>query len=85
MIIIYKNLIDKYINYLTIDHVKNYAKNKNILLSDEELNIIYSFIMNNYKNLINDDNTIYKLKPLLRNDLFENILSLYIENKAKYL
>ncbi|MBQ9019405.1 MAG: hypothetical protein IJ097_03770 [Bacilli bacterium] len=84
MIIIYKEIIQKYIKYLEPIHIKNYANSKNIYISEEETNIIYSFIMNHYLELLNNDNILVKLKPLIRNDLYEKILIEYKENKAKY-
>lgn len=85
MFIIYKKLIEKYIGLLTPNHIQDYAKSLNISISDEETDIIYHFILNNYQNLLEDDTTIFLLKELIRNDLYEEIFSLYTENKAKYL
>ena len=83
--IIIKNLIDKYINYLTVDHIKKYALSKSIFITNEESIIIHSFILNNYKELLSNDKTIYSLKPYLRSELFTQVLKEYIENKTKYL
>lgn len=83
--IIIKNLIGKYINYLTVDHIKKYALDKNIFITNDEAIIIHSFIINNYKELINNERTIYSLKPYLRSELFEQVLKEYIKNKTKYL
>lgn len=85
MIFIYKDLIKKYISYLTPNHIKRYALSKNIYLTNEEINIIYNFIINNYNDLLEDNNAIYKLKPYLNDKLFEQVLKEYIENKTKYL
>ena len=85
MIFIYKDLIKKYISYLTPNHIKKYALSKNIYLTNEEINIIYNFIINNYNDLLEDNNAIYKLKPYLNDKLFEQVLKEYIENKTKYL
>ena len=40
--------------------------------------------MNNYDGLLNNDTSINKLKPLIRDDLFNTINSIYKENKTKY-
>ena len=80
-----KDLISKYINYLTVDHIKKYALSKNIFITNEESVIIHNFIINNYKELLSNDKTIYSLKPYLRSDLFTQVLNEYIENKTKYL
>ncbi len=84
MIIIYKELIKKYINYLEPIHIKNYANNKNISISSDEVNIIYKFLKNNYLDLLDNESTLNKLKPLIREDLYKEILKEYKENKAKY-
>ena len=83
--IIIKNLIDKYINFLTVDHIKKYSKSKNISITDNEAIIIYDFIKNNYNDLLEREDTIFKIKPYLREDLFKKVLNEYIENKTKYL
>jgi len=84
VIIIYKELIKKYINYLEPIHIKNYANNKNISISSDEVNIIYKFLKNNYLDLLDNESTLNKLKPLIREDLYKEILKEYKENKAKY-
>ena len=84
MIIIYKELIKKYINYLEPIHIKNYALKKNITISNEEVNIIHNFIKCYYNELLEDESILNKLKPLIREDLFKEILKEYKENKVKY-
>lgn len=84
MIIIYTTLIKKYINYLEPIHIKNYANNKNIIINDEEINIIYNFIKTNYIELLENELTLLKLKPLIREELYNEIIKEYKENKAKY-
>ena len=86
MIFIYKELIKKYINILTINDIKAYALSKNTILSDNEAKIIYDFIKENYNNLLDkNDNTIELLKEKLNPNLYKKILELYKENKTKYL
>ena len=84
MIIIYKDLIKKYINYLEPIHIKNYADNKHISISNDEVNIIYKFMKDYYLELLEDESILNKLKPLIRDDLYEEIIKEYKENKAKY-
>ena len=81
----YKDLVLKYIHLLTPNHINEYAKANNIVISKEENLIIYRFILENYKELLDDNKTIYKLKPLIRDDLFKKIESIYKENKTKYI
>ena len=80
-----KNLILKYIPYLNINHILEYAQEENIILSREEANTIYLFIKDNIKGLLDDNQTIYLLKGKIRHDLFDKIIILYQENKKKYL
>ncbi len=80
-----KNLILKYIPYLNISHILEYAQKENIILSREEANTIYLFIKDNIKGLLDDNQTIYLLKGKIRDNLFDKIIILYQENKKKYL
>ena len=81
----YKDLILKYIHLLTPDHIDEYARNNNIILSKEENLIIYRFILENYKDLLDNKESINKLKPLIRDDLYNSIEKIYYKNKAKYI
>ena len=85
MIIIYKDFIKKYIDNLKISHIKDYAQKQNIVLTEEESIILYSFIKEHYLELLEDDTTIYLLEKQISSSLFSKILILYQENKAKYL
>ena len=85
MITIYKDLVKKYINNLQLSHIKEYAHKQDIFLTEEESIIIYSFIKEHYLELLEDNSTIYLLKDNISPTLFTKILSLYQENKAKYL
>lgn len=84
--IIYKELIKKYINYFTPTDIKNYALKENIEVSDQEITIIYNFIKNHYQELLDNDTSVFRLLKLqIRPILFDKIISLYNENKTKYL
>lgn len=84
MIIIYKELIKRYINYLEPIHIKNYASTKNINISNEEVNIIHNFIKCYYNELLENESILLELKPLIREDLYNEVLREYKENKVKY-
>ena len=84
MIIIYKDLVKTYIKYLEPSHIRNYAENKNIIISNEEVNIIHNFIKAYYNELLESDSILNELKPLIRDDLYKEIINEYKENKAKY-
>ena len=84
MIIIYKELVKTYIKYLEPIHIKNYANNKNISITNQEVNIIHNFIKTYYNELLEDDSILLELKPLIREDLYKEVLKEYKENKVKY-
>ena len=58
----------------------------NIYYTEEEIDIIYSFIINNYNDLINGNTNIFNnLKNKISPELYQNLLNLYLEYKNKYL
>lgn len=82
----YKELAKKYIKRLTPQDIKNYATSINVQLDNQEVNIIFDFLLKNYEDLLNKNTSVFKdLKPRIRNDLYNKIISLYEENKNKYL
>ena len=82
----YKELIKKYINLLKIDHIKKYAYENNIIISNEEAKIIYHFIKKNYLSILNNDTSSFSvLKSQINPNLYQKIINLYEENKNKYL
>lgn len=85
MIIIYKELIKKYINKLTIEDIKKYALTQNEIITHEEAIIIFNHIKKYYLEILNKDTSSFKfLKQNLRKELFTKIVSLYNEYN-KYL
>ena len=86
MIIIYKELIKKNINNLTINHVKDFADKNNISYTDDELNTIYHFIMYYYQDLLDENIKVFDIiKNKINPNLYKKLLNLYIEYKEKYL
>lgn len=82
----YKELAKKYIKRLTPQDIKNYASNLNIDLTNQEINIIFNFLLKYYEDLLNKNTSVFdKLKPLIREELYKKIILLYEENKNKYL
>ncbi len=82
----YKELAKKYIKRITPQDIKNYASSINITLTNQEVNIIFNFLLKYYEDLLNKNTTVFnKLKPLIREDLYKQIITLYEENKNKYL
>ena len=86
MINIYKEIIKNYITRLTKEDLKVFAYKNNITYTEEELDIIYSFILNNYNDLLNENIKVFeKIKNRISPNLYKRLLNLYIEYKQKYL
>ena len=85
MIKIYKNIIINYIEKsLSIDEIIEFAKKNNIKITTSESIIIYNFIKENYISILNkDNNKIGELKNYIRDDLYQEIISLYNKYKDK--
>lgn len=86
MIIIYKELIKKNINKLKIEHLRNFAKIKDITYNEDELVIVYNFIMYNYNDLLEENIKVFEsIKDKINPVLYKKLINLYIEYKQKYL
>ena len=86
MIYIYKELVKKYISKLSINDLEKFARVNNISYTQEELTIIYNFILNNYNDLLNENIRVFeKIKNKINPTLYKQLLNLYIEYKQKYL
>mgnify|MGYP004458800813 FL=1 len=86
MINIYKKIIENYINTtLNPSIIKDYASNNNFNISSSESIILYNFIKENYKFILNgNDEVLLKLKRLIREDLYEEVIRLYNYYKNKF-
>ena len=80
------NIIDKYMTNLTKDDVNNFALKKNIYLADDELDLIYSFIKKNYKEILKNPSLfdINRFESKFHEDNFNKIKKVYIEYFSKY-
>ena len=84
--IIYQNIIKNYINKLNRNDIKQFISKNNIRYTEEEIDTIYSFIINNYNDLTNGNTNIFNnLKNKISSELYQNLLNLYLEYKNKYL
>ena len=82
----YKELIKKWIPNLTKKNIIDYAKKINISLSDSDANTLYQFIMKNYSEILEGNETSFiELKQKINPNLYQQLLKLYEQNKAKYL
>lgn len=78
--------LDSYIKKLKEEHIIKYAKNQGINLINNESEIIYDFIKNNYKILYEkeyDEKLIKDLKCKLSFNTYEKLNDLYKEAKEK--
>ena len=79
-------MIKNYIVKLTKEDLKVLATNNNISYTEEELNIIYNFIKNNYQDLLNEKAEVFSLiKSKISPSLYKQLLNLYVTYKQKYL
>jgi len=86
VIFIYKELAKKYINRLSINDVKNFADKNKIEYTNEELVIVYNFIMYNYNDLLDGNiKIIDNIKDKISPTLYKRLINLYIEYRQKYL
>ena len=84
MINIYKNIITNYIEKkLSIEDIINFADKNNIQVSNSESIIIYNFIKRNYIDILNNDYKIHEIKNYVRDDLYQEIITLYNKYKSK--
>lgn len=70
---------------MTLNDLKSFALEKNIKYTDDELIIIYNFIMYNYNDLLNQNIKVFEsIRNKVSPNLYKELLNLYIEYK-KYL
>ena len=68
----YKELIKKWIPNLTKENIIDYAKKINISLSDSDANTLYQFIMRNYTEILEGNETSFKeLKQKINPNLYQ--------------
>lgn len=79
-------LIERYINNMDINDVNNFAINKGIGLSNEELDFTYRFIKQNWKNILSNHGIfdIEKYKSNYSEENFIKIKKLLKEYTIKY-
>ena len=76
--------IYEYINRLRYEDVVNFCNYKNINISDSELQIIYSYIKNDYKRFFNDPMIVLnEVKSKVSDNTFKEIMLLYDKYKDK--
>ena len=80
------NIIKSYINNINIDDLNILLIKNNIYLDNNELNILYKYIKNDWYTFIYEDpNTILNdLKNKITLDNYNKLYNIYIEAKEKY-
>lgn len=86
MIFIYKDIVRKYIDKLTINDLEVFAKNNNITYTNDELIIVYQFIKYHYNDLLDQNIKVFEeIRNKINPNLYKRLLNLYIDYKQKYL
>lgn len=78
-------IINKYINKLTKEDINKFALSQNIKLTNEELNIIYNHIKNDYQEFLtqNPNSLLNQIKKEVRPIVYDKIIELYNKYKDK--
>ena len=78
-----KQILEIYINKLTKQDIVNYLSKERIPASNEEINLIYNAIKNDYKEILESDfnNYISNYKLTFNKTLYEKIIEKYNEYK----
>ena len=74
-------------NIINLNHhlTMGFLESKGIYPTDDEAIIITNFLKENVDFILNDNNFIYRLKGMIRDNIFNDILLLYNEYKNNYL
>ncbi len=78
-------LLEKYVNKLTKDHIINYAKNNEIIVSNNEVDIIYDYIKKYWRKFYyeNPKDLFDELKSKLSPNTYNKLIQIYTEAKEK--
>ena len=73
--------------YLIKEYIKSFASKKNIVITESDAIILYTYAKNYYPDILNgnDDKLIKELKNKLHPNTFKEAYKLYLEYKIKYL
>ena len=81
-----KKMIENYIKNLTKKHINEFATKNNIFLNNNELNLIYKQIKENWYTIIYKDPTpiFQNIKENINTDTYQKIITLYYSFYEKY-
>ena len=79
-------IIERYINKMSIDDVLNFANTKNVNLSDDELNFTYKFIKKNWNQILFNPSSLNleRYKNVYSEENYNKINNLIKEYYQKY-
>ena len=82
----YRVLIKNYISNLTPIQVKQFAKEKHVELTDQEVIYFTNFIKKNWQTLLyqNEENLFKEVRANVRPEIFELAKKEFIQAKNKY-
>ena len=78
-------LIEEYVNRMRKDDINKFALKQGIILNDDELDIIYEYIKNNYKTILygNPKEILLEIKEKVSSVTYNKIENLYVKFKDK--
>ena len=81
-----ENLIREHVSRLTKDDVNKFAKDNNVVLNPNELNVVYNIIKNKWRELIYGDyNSIFESnRSSINSESYNKIKDLFDFFKKKY-
>lgn len=72
------NIIKLYINNISKEQVKSYLEKENIIVNNLELEFLYNTMKHKYKEIINNDVTIFQeIKNNINEDAYNKLLLQY--------
>ncbi len=80
------NLIERFMNRLTIEDVNKFALKNNVNLSNDELEFTYSFVKKNWQNVLANPNSLNleRYRHMYSEENFLKIQKLFREYSIKY-
>lgn len=78
-------LIEEYVNRMQKEDVNKFALKQGIILNEEELNIIFTYIKNNYRTILygNPKDILLEIKDKVSPLTYNKIENLYMKFKDK--
>ncbi len=81
-----QRIIEDYIKKIDLSDINNFALKNGVFLNDDEVNLIYFHVKNNWKTIIygNPREVLDDLKNKLSENQYQKIENLYIYFKNRY-